>query len=114
MTVANADSVLDVLTYPLALIFGAVFGLPLAWALGTVPAILVGGVYWALRARAALAPLPSIGLSVVAAAAMCIAAVAIYEGNISALPDGTTWFMILPGVVATPLCAVLVEHRRPA
>lgn len=113
-TVASARSLIDLLKFPFAVVLGSVFGLPFAYFLGTVPAILVASIYWWLRAKSALATPPAIALSAAAAVVVCAGGIAIVDGGLSALRDAETWLtVVLAGVLATPLCAAIIE-RRPA
>jgi uncharacterized SAM-binding protein YcdF (DUF218 family) len=114
LTVASARSLFDLLKFPVAVVLGSVMGLPFAYLLGVVPAILVAFIYWWLRAKSALATPHAIALSAAAAVVVCAGGITIADGGFSALREGEVWFtVVLAGVVATPLCAALVERRPP-
>jgi hypothetical protein len=115
LTVASARSLLDLLKFPVAIFLGSIVGLPFAYLLGVVPAILVAVIYWSLRAKSALASPHAIAMSAAAAVVVCAGGIAITDGGFSALREVEVWFtVVLGGIVATPLCAAIVERRPPA
>ena len=109
---ASSDTALKRLMSPLAAVLFAPIGLPMAWIFGVMPAILIGILYWVLRARVNVSALTSIVLATLAAGAVCVGAVVITDGDFAGLLHIASWsMMVVPGIVATPLCAALVERR---
>jgi len=112
MTVVTADSADDFLRFPVGLAMGALIGIPFAIFMGLVPAILIAIVYWALRAKAELRPVSAVALSAVAAFFVCAVAIVVMDGQLAGLRDASSWLMmVVPGVVATLLCAAVVERK---
>ena len=111
MTIATADSPLDLLMAPVALIMAAPIGIPFAWLIGLIPALLVGVIYWALRAKADFDSPAAIALSIGCAAIVGSSVLLFSDGGLAGLRDASSWFMVvLPAVIATPLCAAIVER----
>ncbi|HEY4367800.1 MAG TPA: hypothetical protein VGN07_11255 [Steroidobacteraceae bacterium] len=109
--VARAGTVLEGLMFPLTAVLVAPVGLPMAWFMGLIPAILIGVAYWALRVKADVRALSATALSTLVAGIVCAGAVAIIDGDFAGLFDVASWsMMVVPGIVATPLCAVSIER----
>ena len=112
VAIDKADSVSDFLLVPLATVMALPFALPFALFAGLVPAILVGIVYWALRAKTSVRGPDAVALSASAAVVVCACEVAFFSGDFAALSDEMSWaMMIVPGIVATVVCATLIERR---
>ena len=110
--IGTIDSVSDALIFPLGVLVAAPFGISVAWIVGVVPAILVGIVYGSLRANTALRARSAIALSAAAAAVVCVCAAALIGGSLAGLVDVGSWTLMgLPGIVATLMCAALIERR---
>jgi hypothetical protein len=110
--VSKADTLLEVLKIPLAFVMAAPIGLPFAWFMGLIPALLVGAVYWALRAKAGADAWTSAALSAIAAFIVCAGAIVVIDGNVAGLGEVESWaIMIVPGVVATLGCIIVIERR---
>jgi hypothetical protein len=113
LTVTESDNLLQFMRFPLVLVMGIPVALPIAYMLGVVPATVVGAAYWALRSKAMLNPVPAVSLSVVASILACAAVLVVMDrGGVEGLLDLPSWgLMMLPGVLATLLCAYIVERR---
>ena len=113
LTAAESHNLLQFLRFPLVLVMGVPVALPFAYLLGLVPAIAVGIAYWLLRAKASLNPIPAVSLSAVVSLFPCAAVLVVMDrGGMEGLSDPPSWsLMMLPGVVATLLCAYIVERR---
>lgn len=113
LTATESDNVLEFMRFPLVLVLGAFVALPFAFLIGLVPATVVGAAYWALRAKAALNPAAAVSLSVVVSVLICAAVLVFMDrGGTEGLRDLPSWGLVmLPGIVATLLCARIVERR---
>lgn len=112
LTLTTADSAIDFLRLPVAIVMGALFGIPFAILMGLVPAILIAIVYWALRAKAELGRSSAVALAAVAAFFVCAGYIVVMDGEFAGLRDASSWLMIvIPGIAATLLCAAVVERR---
>jgi len=111
LAIVSADSVDDVLWLPLGVIAMAIFAIPVALFVGAVPAVLVGLVYWALRAKLSLGRSAAVAWSGAAAMVVCAGVSAMPDGDFGSVWSVEAWQVaILPGLIATPLCAALVER----
>jgi len=111
MIIGKADSLFDVLWFPLAVVMFAPFAIPVALFIGLVPAMLVGLVYWALRAKLAAGPIAAATLSAVAAGVVCAGVVTMSVERFAGVLTVEAWEMvILPGIVAAVLCAAYIER----
>ncbi|HEU5138070.1 MAG TPA: hypothetical protein VFU13_23195 [Steroidobacteraceae bacterium] len=111
MVIAESDGVLDILKVPFAVVLAAPFGIPMAWFVGLIPAILIGIVYWALRSKTAVGALAALALSAVVAAVLCGGAIALRDGLHRGLLAVESWqIVIVPAIVATLLCGAIVER----
>jgi len=116
ITVERADSFTDVLWFPMAALMLAIVGLPFAWFVGLAPATLVGVLYWSLRAKANTRALAATAICVLAAVIVCAFVAMLPDVEPKALLDPAAWaVVILPGILATPLCAAFTESglRKP-
>jgi hypothetical protein len=112
MVAATADSVSDFAKIPKALLMAAPIGIPFAWVVGLVPALVVGAIYWKLRAKETRNAKVAAALSALAAFIIYGSIVAISDGSLAALGDFSFWMMMIaPGAVATAACAWSIERR---
>ena len=109
--IQEVDSFFDVLWFPLAIVMFAPFAIPVALFVGLVPAVLVGIVYWALRAKLAAGPSAAVALSAVAAGVVCAGVAAMSDEGFAGVLTVEAWqVVILPGIVAAVLCAAYIER----
>ena len=112
LTATESDNLLEFMRFPLVLVLGAVVALPFAFLIGLVPATVVGAAYWTLRAKTSLNPVPAVSLSLVVSVLICAAVLVVMDrGGMEGLRDPPSWGLVmLPGIVATVLCARIVER----
>ena len=101
-----------------SVVLGAVFSVGLwlmALPLGAPPALLTGCVYWVLQRRASgtfARVLVGVVMLFVGACTSALWTAAILEGDVRVLRSWDHWLMFgLPGAIAAPLCALIVEWR---